>query len=409
MTPPLPQDEVILRRCLREEWITATQAEQARADISQRREQGDLTPVPTLLYGLGMLDPFRALALLQNTPLAAPPTTMGPYHIGERLGAGGMGEVYRATSPEGHAVAIKLIPTSLRDNREADKRFRREVRIGRRIHHPHVVSLLDSGKEGAQRWLAMELVTGPNLRQRIAGGTLLNEPEAIVLLTQMALALRAAWNHRVLHRDLKPSNIILGLPRPGCHEPFCAKLCDFGLAKAWREAEEAMEGSSLMSLTALGLAIGTPHYMSPEQATGTVDLDQRCDVYGLGATIFHALAGITVHTASSSHSILNLQVSGVIDFSVLDRRGISSGLCALLRGMLAKDRAQRLRDWDWILVELRTLAPPVVATIEANLTPQTPSTEPHLQTMTNGLLGWWVAIAAVFIAIIAVVVWLLTS
>lgn len=405
MTTPFRHDDEVLQRCLREGWISAVQAEVAHTDITQRRSKGDRTPMATVLYGLGLLDPFRALALLQDTPLAATPSQLGPYIMGERLGAGGMGEVYQAQDPDGRTVAVKLIPTTLRENHEADRRFRREVRVGRRFRHAHVVELLDAGKDGAQRWLAMEFVLGQNLRQRIASGSRLSEAEAIVLLTQMALALRTAWHHRVLHRDIKPSNIILAPPRAGCSEPFCAKLCDFGLAKAWQTAEEETDGSTLMSLTALGLAIGTPHYMSPEQATGTVDLDQRCDIYGMAATIFHGLTGTTVHTASSSHSILTLQVTGTINFDLLDRCGISSAVCALLRSMLVKDRTQRLREWDWVLTELRVLAPTVVATVEANLQPVAANTK-STDSM-SGLSLWWLASTVAFVAILAVIGWLI--
>lgn len=405
MTTAFRHDDEVLQRCLREGWISAVQAEVARTDIAQRRAKGDMTPMPTVLYGLGFLDPFRALALLQDTPLAAIPAQIGPYRIGERLGAGGMGEVYRAQAPNDATVAIKLIPSSLQANRETDKRFRREIRVGRRFRHAHVVEMLDAGKDGAQRWLAMEFVPGPNLRQRIASGSRLSEAEAIVLLAQLALALRTAWHHRVLHRDIKPSNIMLAPPRAGCSEPFCAKLCDFGLAKAWRAAEEDVEGSSLMSLTALGLAVGTPHYMSPEQATGTVDLDQRCDIYGLAATLFHGLTGTTVHMASSSHSVLTQQVTGTIHFNLLDTCGISSAFCALLRNMLVKDRAQRLRDWDWLLTELRVIAPTVVATVEANV--RIPNANAPTLESASGLSLWWLVSVAAFMAIIGGIGWLL--
>ena len=132
----------------------------------------------------------------------------------------------------------------------------------------------------------------------------------------------------------------MGPARTGVNEPFCAKLCDFGLAKTWQDGHEAAG-----QLTGAGLALGTPHYMSPEQASGAQDLDQRSDIYGLGATLYHALLGKTLYSGKSSAVIMYKQVTEQLDLGDLRHRGLDSALLDLLTTMLVKDRSKRVADW----------------------------------------------------------------
>jgi hypothetical protein len=145
-------------------------------------------------------------------------------------------------------------------------------------------------------------------------------------------------------------------------EPFCAKLCDFGLAKVWQEgSNRGDDPESIGGLTGAGLALGTPHYMSPEQAAGETDLDQRADMYGLGATLYHALLGQTLFNGKSSAVIMYKQVTEAPDLAALSARGIHPALLDLISRLLAKERTKRPSDWDAVLAETERLAMPTLA------------------------------------------------
>ena len=168
----------------------------------------------------------------------------------------------------------------------------------------------------------------------------------------MSSALAAAWAEaNLIHRDIKPANILLG-ESVDDGLPFNAKLCDFGLAK-FRERTMASEEM----LTNTGVAVGTPHYMSPEQATGDRTADQRHDIYGLAATVYHALLGKTLYSGGSSAVIMYKQATASLDIRPLQRRGISAELVDLLSAMLAKPRERRIADWQLVLKRIDQLPP----------------------------------------------------
>src|SRR5689334_10832074 len=197
-------------------------------------------------------------------PLAAG-TTLGPYEIVAPLGAGGMGEVYRARDSRlGREVAVKVLPPRLSESPEARARFEREARVISGLNHPHICVLHDLGREGSIDYLVMELVEGETLAQRIARGPL-PIPEVLRIGAEVADALDRAHRAGVVHRDLKPGNIML--TKTG------AKLMDFGLAREARRSGVLMTPSGdaapsqsptiVTPLTTEGAMVGTSHYMAP--------------------------------------------------------------------------------------------------------------------------------------------------
>src|SRR5262245_20420521 len=220
-------------------------------------------------------------------PLAAG-TRLGPYEISAPLGAGGMGEVYRARDTRlGREVAVKVLPASLSSNAEVRARFEREARTVSSLNHPHICTLHDVGREGDTDFLVMELMEGETLAQRISRGAL-PLAEVLRLGGQIADALDRAHRAGVIHRDLKPGNVMV--TKSG------AKLMDFGLARATGLTGPA-SGSGLTSaalsqsptmaqpltgpLTAEGSIVGTFQYMAPEQLEGK-EADARSDIWALG-------------------------------------------------------------------------------------------------------------------------------
>ena len=216
-------------------------------------------------------------------------TKLGPYEIVAPLGAGGMGEVYRARDTRlDRSVAIKILPAHLADRADASERFEREARTISSLNHPNICQLHDVGTQNGTRYLVMELLEGETLAERLRRGPLPLE-QVLRYGAEIAEGLHAAHRRGVVHRDLKPGNVML--TKSG------AKLMDFGLAKGTIQASPVSEGltatltSSLASpVTQQGTIVGTFQYMSPEQVEGK-EADARSDIFSLGAVLYEMVSG----------------------------------------------------------------------------------------------------------------------
>jgi hypothetical protein len=217
------------------------------------------------------------------------PPEVGRYRVGELIGAGGMGRVYRATDPAlGRSIALKILPPELVSDPERLRRFVQEARSASALNHPHIVSIFEIGvvarADGPPlHFIAMELVDGETLRARTRRGPM-PLAEAVDVFAQIADALARAHEAGIVHRDLKPENLMV--TRDGY-----AKVLDFGLAKLQSAPVPAAEAAQETTLaqTRAGIMLGTPAYMSPEQVKGEA-LDARSDVFSLGAVLYEALA-----------------------------------------------------------------------------------------------------------------------
>lgn len=215
-------------------------------------------------------------------------THLGPYEILAPIGAGGMGEVYRARDPRlGRDVAVKVLPASLAGDAERLRRFEQEARSAGRLNHPNILHIYDVGQLDGQPYLVTELLEGETLRERM-GGTALPVRKAVELAVPIAYGLAAAHEAGIVHRDLKPENLFV--TRDGR-----VKILDFGLAKLTRP-DDARPGAaagatrSVAPDTGAGQIWGTVGYMSPEQARGH-PVDQRSDIFSLGAILYEMLSG----------------------------------------------------------------------------------------------------------------------
>ncbi|HJX86610.1 MAG TPA: serine/threonine-protein kinase, partial [Gemmatimonadales bacterium] len=219
----------------------------------------------------------------------------GRYEIERELGAGGMATVYVARDlRHRRQVALKVMRPDLGGGLGAE-RFLREIELAAGLQHPHIVPVFDSGAEGEGGakllWYTMPLVEGESLRRRLQRVGRLPVDEALTIAAQVADALAYAHGRGVVHRDIKPENILLG----GGH----AMVADFGVAKA-----ATLEHDPDAPLTQLGFVVGTPHYMSPEQAAGGEAIDARSDQYSLGCTVFEMLAGEPPFAGSAGKSVV---------------------------------------------------------------------------------------------------------
>ena len=292
-------------------------------------------------------------------PLAAT-TRLGPYEIISPLGAGGMGEVYRARDTRlGREVAIKVLPQHLSENPEVRARFEREARTVSSLNHPHICTLFDVGHENGIDYLVMELVEGETLAARLTKGAL-PAAEVLKLGAQVADALDRAHRAGVIHRDLKPGNVML--TRGG------AKLMDFGLARA--TGLDGPGGTSGLSyaalthsptvaspLTAEGTIVGTFQYMAPEQLEGG-EADQRSDLWGFGCVLYEMATGRRAFEGRSQASLISAIMSTepppVSQVAPL----APPGLDRLVRTCLAKDPEERARSAHDIKLQLLGLQEP---------------------------------------------------
>ncbi len=256
-----------------------------------------------------------------NTALA------GRYSIEHELGRGGMATVYLARDlRHDRSVALKVMRPELAES-IGSERFLQEIKTTARLSHPHILSLYDSGAADGFLFYVMPYVEGESLRDRLQRERQLPLEDALEITREIADALSYAHSHGVIHRDIKPENILL--------ESGHAVVADFGVAKAIHE------GGVEEALTKTGFAVGTPAYMSPEQASGDQRLDARSDIYALGCVLYEMLAGEPPHTGPTPQAILARQLSGEVHSLQPVRSTVTPALDGAIKRALAPSPADR--------------------------------------------------------------------
>jgi tetratricopeptide (TPR) repeat protein len=221
----------------------------------------------------------------------------GAYQIERELGGGGMSRVFSATETAfGRKVVIKVLPAELGAGVNVD-RFKREIQVAANLQHPHIVPVLTAGEMGDVPFYTMPFIDGQSLRARLAAGPIPID-ECVSLLRDVARALAYAHEHHVVHRDIKPDNVLIS--------GTSATVTDFGIAKAISAARAAdtLDGAGGGALTQLGMSIGTPTYMAPEQAAADPSTDHRADIYSFGCMAYEMLAGRPPFADLSPHKLL---------------------------------------------------------------------------------------------------------
>ena len=306
------------------------------------------------------------------------------YSLEREVGAGGMATVYLAEDlKHGRKVALKVLRPELAAALGGD-RFPREIRIVAQFNHPHILSLHDSGEAEGFLYYTMPFVEGESLRDRLARERQLPIADVVRILREVTDALAYAHARGVIHRDIKPGNVLLS----GRH----AVVTDFGVAKA---VSASAAGDTL---TTVGIAVGTPQYMAPEQAMGQGEIDQRADIYALGILAYEMLAGRGPFDADTPQAILAAHViEQPRDIREL-RPGVPEALAYAVMKCLAKNPADRWQSADELLAQLEQIA----ATPSGGMTPtNTRPVQGVKLPAAGGRRTLWAAVAGLVVLLLA--------
>jgi len=321
--------------------------------------------------GKTMVTPYSDADLIEKTmapvgPIAGlasdvVPETLGRFQIHERLGEGAVGAVFRATDvSNGDTVAIKILNSQLARNPVVVQRFSKEARMLARAESPYVANLLDSNSDQNFHFLAIEFVAGGALTSLIRGGQRLSESVCLRFLLDASKGLAAAHQQSIIHRDIKPDNILLttagvefasqkssaSSPLVDSGQPLL-KLSDFGLARADQQSDS-------LAITQSGAIIGTPLYMAPEQCRGLA-ADARSDIYSLGATLFHLLAGRPPFQGDNHIAVMNAHCNDPLPELSRLCPDVSDGCVSVVEKCLAKNADARYPDAAALQADLERL------------------------------------------------------
>jgi eukaryotic-like serine/threonine-protein kinase len=326
-------------------------------------------------------------------------TKLGPYEIQSPLGAGGMGEVYRAKDTRlDRTVAVKILPSHLSDNPDARQRFDREARAISALNHPNICTMHDVGHQDGIDFLVMEFLDGETLADRLAKGPLATDL-VLKYAIEICEGLERAHKNGVVHRDLKPGNVML--TKAG------AKLMDFGLAKAI--SAEAVPASTLtmtsagpsvgQSLTARGTLVGTFQYMSPEQMEGK-DADARSDIFAMGAVLYEMVTGKRAFTGKSQANIVAAILASEPPSVSTVQPMTPPALAQVVKTCLAKDPEERFQTVHDLKLQLKWIAEASSSQLAAPAQVRARRVLQKRTLMIAAGVGWILAVAAlaVFLA-----------
>jgi serine/threonine-protein kinase len=263
------------------------------------------------------------------------------YQVLGKIGAGAMAVVYKARQLSlNRIVAIKVLPKRFTENKEYVERFYKEGQAAGKLNHPNIVQAVDVGEAGGYHYFVMEYVEGKTLYEDLSAGKVFGEQEALDIIIQVAEALRHAHSVGLIHRDVKPKNIMI-------NKDGVVKLADMGLARETTDIEAAK--------TEKGRAYGTPYYISPEQIRGEMDIDERADIYGLGATFYHLVTGRVPYMADDPVEVMKKHLKEQLVPPDHINTMLSAGVSEVIEVMMAKNKADRYDNVDELLVDLKAV------------------------------------------------------
>lgn len=263
------------------------------------------------------------------------------YKILGKLGSGAMAVVYKAKQLSlDRTVAIKVLPKKFVQKSDYVDRFYKEGRLAAKMNHNNIVQAIDVGEVGGLYYFVMEYVEGKTLYDDLSRGKIFDEREAIDVTIQVAKALGHAHAQGLIHRDVKPKNIMI-------NKDGVVKLADMGLARETSDIKAAKHEK--------GKAFGTPYYIAPEQIRGDVDIDGRADIYSLGGTLFHMVAGRVPFEASAPSEVMRKHLKEPLVPPDHINTVLSTGISEVIEVMMAKDRNERYGTTDEVITDLEAV------------------------------------------------------
>jgi serine/threonine-protein kinase len=334
--------------------------------------------------------------------------TLAHYKIVEKLGAGGMGEVYRASDSKlGRDVALKMLPAAFAQDAERMARFQREAQLLASLNHPNIGAIYGLEEHDGSRFLVLELIEGPTLFDRLTAGRLPQE-EGLSIARQIAEAVEFAHENGVVHRDLKPANVKLT-------EDGRVKVLDFGLAKAMEDPTASSAGDPAQSptlsptlqspitgaLTGANVILGTAAYMSPEQARGK-PLDRRTDIFSFGCVFYEVLSGRRAFDGETISDIIARILEREPDWSALPD-STPERVRRIIQRCLEKDPRKRQRDIGDVRLALEEIEE--ARTSSARAARETGEHRVTTRALRRSLGVAWIAVAALIGAVVGIGSW----
>jgi len=331
---PLPNDRdcEFARIAVELKLLTQEQAEALLADLSTAESLGSGESIAKLAVSRGLLFQADCDALDERVERSmGRREEVGGFELIERIGRGGMGTVYRARQLSmDRIIALKILAKRLARSETYVRRFIREAQAAAKLNHPNIVQGINVGESNGYYYFAMEYINGETAAQKVKRAGPLSEKEAVAICRQMAQALDHAHTRaNIIHRDVKPQNILLDTNG-------VAKLADLGLAR------EAVQGDATVTMT--GVTLGTPDYISPEQIRGEADLDGRCDIYSLGATLYQLVTGKPPYRGETANVTMARHLTEPVPDPIAEGVKISPTTAGIIRKAMQKDKAARFQN-----------------------------------------------------------------
>jgi serine/threonine-protein kinase len=357
---PEPVDDDAVAQFVQQHALaTVAQIESARAFQAERAGSGGPVSLADALVALGIVTPAQRDTLEQRLQAHRQSgiQQLLHYRLVRKLGEGAMGTVFLAEDVRhGRNVAVKVLSRQHAANENFMRRFQREADAAGRLNHVNIARAHSVGEDHGRHFYVMEYCEGETLAARLKRGEVLTPDEATAVVVQVARGLKYAHELGLIHRDVKPANIMMA-------PNGVAKLLDFGLTKSVDTDDTSFRTQS-------GVAMGTPHYISPEQARGERDVDGRADIYSLGATFYHLITGDTPYHGSSAFEVVTKHLSEQLPDPRDLQDGISPGVVHVIRRMMAKKPGDRYKDCGELLDDLELVADgldPRSRALDANL------------------------------------------
>lgn len=342
-TSPL-DDSQFARLVIDRKLCTSNEVDLVRAELKTLAKQGKSLRLSELMTQHGFITHTQITRLkmaMDEDSMYRPAQQIPGFQILGKLGQGAMAVVFKAKQLSlDRFVAIKVLPKRLSENQEFVDRFYREGRAAARLNHANIVQAYDVGESGGYHYFVMEYIDGKTVYDLLSDGRPVDEAEALRIMLQTARSLLHAHEQGLIHRDVKPKNLMLT-------KAGDMKLADMGLAREVNDYATAAAEA--------GRAYGTPYYISPEQIRGEIKIDARADIYGLGATFYHMVAGRVPFDGSSPSAVMHKHLKEPLIPPDHINKTLSAGVGEIIEVMMAKNPDDRYPSCNELIIDLEAV------------------------------------------------------